>query len=52
VEASLRSFPQPGTTLHNLIYNPEFKKTFHARLRQSNRFVVLFYKVGLLPLLG
>lgn len=51
-EISGRSFPRPGTTLYKLIYNPEFKQDFHARLRQSNRFVVLLYKIGLLPLLG
>jgi deazaflavin-dependent oxidoreductase (nitroreductase family) len=52
VEAMLRSFPRPGTTLHSLIYDPQFKQTFHARLQQSNRFIVLLYRLGVLPLFG
>lgn len=47
-----RTFPVPGTMLYDLIYQPEFRQKFHARLQSANRFVVLLYKVGLLPLLG
>lgn len=47
-----RTFPVPGTNLYKILYDPEYKKTFHARLKQSNRFVAVFYRMGLLPLLG
>lgn len=48
----LRSFPVPGTMLFDLVNNPDYKQNFHARLQSSNRFVVFFYKIRLLPLLG
>jgi deazaflavin-dependent oxidoreductase (nitroreductase family) len=50
--ASRRSFPLQGTMLFELVNNPEFKQSFHARLQASNRFFVFFYKIYLLPLIG
>jgi deazaflavin-dependent oxidoreductase (nitroreductase family) len=50
--ASGRIFPLQGTMLSELINNPEFKQSFHARLQASNRFFVFFYKIYLLPLMG
>jgi deazaflavin-dependent oxidoreductase (nitroreductase family) len=47
-----RSFPLPGTRLHDLLNKPEFRKEFHTRLKSANRLVVFLYQVGLLPLLG
>lgn len=47
-----RSFPAPGTNLHRLLNDPPFRRAFHARLKTWNPFVVFFYKIGLLPLLG
>ena len=47
-----RSFPLSSTMLFELLNNPEYKKNFHARLQSSNRFMVFFYKIRLLPLLG
>lgn len=51
-ENAPRAFPLPGTMLYNLIYNPEFKKTFHPRIKFTNRLVVPLYKLRVLPLLG
>jgi deazaflavin-dependent oxidoreductase (nitroreductase family) len=47
-----RTFPLPGTTLYGLIFNPDFKETFHSRLKFSNRFIISLYKLGILPLFG
>ena len=51
-EATPRVFPLPGTTLYDLIHRPEFRQAFHSRLKLTNRFVVLLYRLGVLPLLG
>ncbi len=47
-----RKFPLEGTMLFELISNPDFKQKFHANLQKSNRFMVFFYRIRLLPLLG
>jgi deazaflavin-dependent oxidoreductase (nitroreductase family) len=47
-----RVFPIAGTNLARLLYEPEFKRTFHARLKTYNPWAVAFYRVGLLPLFG
>ena len=47
-----RAFPAPGTTLYDLINNPEFKKKFYSRLKPTNRLMVPLYKLGVLPLFG
>lgn len=47
-----RVFPLPGTNLYRLISDPEFKKAFHARVKQGNRWLAPLYKGGVLPLLG
>jgi hypothetical protein len=52
VGSTRRSFPAPGTMLFDLVNNLEFKQRFHARLLSFNRFMVFFYKIRLLPLLG
>ena len=47
-----RAFPRPGTPLSQVIGDSEYREAFHRRLQASNRFVVAFYRIGLLPLLG
>jgi deazaflavin-dependent oxidoreductase (nitroreductase family) len=47
-----RAFPAPGTMLHDLIADPEFRETFHSKLKLTNRLVVPLYKLRVLPLLG
>jgi deazaflavin-dependent oxidoreductase (nitroreductase family) len=47
-----RVFPIAGTNLARLLYEPEFKHTFHARLKTYNPWMVAFYRIGLLPLFG
>ena len=47
-----RSFPTPESPLGKLLYDPEYKAAFHRRLQGSNFWVVIFYRLGLLPLLG
>ncbi len=49
---SIRVFPRPGTVLAGVVGDSAYRKTFHRRLQASNRFVVAFYRIGLLPLLG
>jgi deazaflavin-dependent oxidoreductase (nitroreductase family) len=51
-ESVSRAFPLPETNLYKLISDPAFKKTFQARIKQGNRWVVFLYKLGVLPLLG
>src|SRR5512138_2607747 len=50
--ASFRRFPAPQSPLGRLLNEPAYKAAFHRRLQGSNRFVVFFYRLGLLPLLG
>ncbi len=47
-----RSFPAPGSNLYRLITDAEYRQAFHARIRQGNRWMALFYRVGILPLFG
>lgn len=47
-----RVFPRPGTVLAGVIGDSAYRETFHQRLRSSNRFMVLLYRIGLLPVLG
>jgi hypothetical protein len=35
-------FPKPGTTLHKIIIDPEFRRVFNTRLKQGNLWMVLF----------
>ena len=49
---SIRTFPRPGTALARVIGDRVYREVFHRRLQASNRFVVFFYRIGLLPLLG
>ncbi len=46
------TFPKPGTVLYNLIVDPQYRQIFRARNRQGNRWVVLLYRLGVLPLFG
>jgi deazaflavin-dependent oxidoreductase (nitroreductase family) len=47
-----RVFPIAGTNLARLLNEPDFKRTFHARLKTYNPWMVAFYRIGLLPLFG
>jgi len=49
---STRVFPAADSPLGRLLNDPAYKATFHRRLQGSNRFVVAFYRLGLLPLVG
>jgi deazaflavin-dependent oxidoreductase (nitroreductase family) len=50
--SSPRIFPRPDTSLAQVIGDPAYRDAFHRRLQASNRFVVAFYRIGLLPLFG
>ncbi len=52
IHTSTRIFPAPDSPLGRLLNEPSYKAAFHKRLQSSNRFVVAFYRLGLLPLLG
>ncbi len=47
-----RSFPAPRSNLYKLITDPEYKRVFHIRVRQGNKWMALFYRIGILPLFG
>jgi deazaflavin-dependent oxidoreductase (nitroreductase family) len=49
---ALRTFPKPNTGLALVIGDPDARRAFHRRLQASNKLVVFFYRIGLLPLLG
>jgi deazaflavin-dependent oxidoreductase (nitroreductase family) len=51
-EKPSRSFPAPGTPLYGILCDPEYKRTFHNRVKQGNRFMAPLYKLGVLPLFG
>lgn len=51
-QLAARVFPRPHTALARIIGDPISRAAFHQRLQLSNRFVVAFYRIGLLPLLG
>ena len=52
IESVPRVFPLPGTMLYDMIFKPEFRQTFHGRIKFLNRLVVPLYRIGVLPLLG
>ncbi len=53
IEAPIqRAFPIQGTNLYRILNEPDYKSTFHARLKRGNRFMATFYKLGLLPVFG
>jgi deazaflavin-dependent oxidoreductase (nitroreductase family) len=47
-----KSFPIVGTNLYRLISDPQYRQSFHARLKRFNPLVVTLYKIGLVPLFG
>ncbi len=51
-EQEMRSFPLPGTTYYNMLYDPVSKKRFKTGFKLLNRMITPLYRVGLLPLLG
>lgn len=51
-QSSARVFPRPETSLAQVIGDRAYRDAFHRRLQGSNRFIVAFYRIGLLPLLG
>jgi deazaflavin-dependent oxidoreductase (nitroreductase family) len=51
-QSSRRVFPTADTALYQVIGDPTYRESFHRRLKWVNRYVVAFYRIGLLPLLG
>jgi deazaflavin-dependent oxidoreductase (nitroreductase family) len=47
-----RTFPLAGTPLDNVIGNPVQRESFHKKIQAINKYVVAFYRLGLLPLFG
>jgi len=45
-------FPTPGSNIYRVLFDAEFRRTFHARLKIFNPMVVAFYRLGLLALFG
>lgn len=52
VQQTMRTFPIPGTNLARILSDPQYRQSFHVRLKQYNPLVVVLYKIGLLPLFG
>lgn len=52
MQTSRRVFPLAGTPLASVIRDPINRKSFHKRLQSLNKYVVAFYRIGLLPLFG
>jgi len=47
-----RVFPVSGTPLANVIGDPAHRESFHRKLQSMNKYVVVLYRMGVLPLLG
>jgi hypothetical protein len=47
-----RTFPLPGTTYYNMLYDPKSKKQFQNGFRIFNKLIAPLYRLGLLPLVG
>jgi deazaflavin-dependent oxidoreductase (nitroreductase family) len=45
-------FPVEGKGLDRILSDPEHRRLFHHQLKQSNPFVVAFYRISLLSLFG
>ena len=52
IQPTARAFPIAGTNLARILFDPQFRKSFHAQLKRYNPFMVGLYKIGLLPLFG
>ena len=50
--ASTRSFPINGTPIANIIDDVSKRNAFHRNIQLINKYVVAFYRIGLLPLFG
>jgi deazaflavin-dependent oxidoreductase (nitroreductase family) len=48
----VRVFPAEGTNLARILSDSQFRQVFHTRLKRYNPLMVVFYRVGLLPLFG
>jgi deazaflavin-dependent oxidoreductase (nitroreductase family) len=47
-----RTFPLPGTTYYNMLYDPRAKKQYYTSFKIANRIIAPLYRLGLLPLIG
>ncbi len=47
-----RVYPVAGTPLANVIGDPARRESFHRKLQSMNKYVVVFYRIGVLPLFG
>lgn len=47
-----RRFPTPETTLYKILHDAQHRKKFHAQLKRWNPWMVVLYRIGLLPLFG
>ena len=52
VQTPQRVYPVAGTPLANVIGDPAHRESFHRKLQSMNKYVVAFYRIGLLPLVG
>jgi deazaflavin-dependent oxidoreductase (nitroreductase family) len=51
-QTASRVFPVSGTPLANVIGDPAHRESFHRKLQSMNKYVVVLYRMGVLPLLG
>ena len=51
-DSNVRAFPLPETNLYKIIADPEYRKTFHDRVKSGNRMMAPLYRLRILPLFG
>ena len=51
-QTSRRVFPVAGTPLARVIGDPAHRESFHKKLQSTNKYVVVLYRIGVLPLFG
>lgn len=51
-DSNVRAFPLPETNLYKILADPEYRKTFHARVKSGNPMMATLYRLRILPLFG
>jgi deazaflavin-dependent oxidoreductase (nitroreductase family) len=51
-QIDIRKFPVPGTNLGRILFDSEFRQSFHQKLKRYNPLIVALYRAGILPVFG
>jgi deazaflavin-dependent oxidoreductase (nitroreductase family) len=49
---TVKQFPVKGTALATILENSNGKSQFHKQIESMNKFMILFYRLGVLPIFG